>query len=86
MVLEVFGDATDTKVRLRTQKIYEDLEPKLAQFSKKEVTYLKEITAERKSVVAFYDNYCKTNKGNPRMHIENQKLVCKTIANYQALF
>ncbi|WP_448565065.1 hypothetical protein [Thalassotalea ganghwensis] len=86
MILEIFGDATDTKVRLRTEKIYEDLEPKFAQFSKKEITYLKEITAERKSVVAFYNNYCETNKGNPRLHINNKKLVCDTVGKYRHLF
>lgn len=82
----MFSDATDTKVRLRTEKIYEDLSPHFNQFTKKEIEYIKELTADRKTVVSFYNNYCDKNKGTPRLHNNNQKLVCDTIGRYRSLF
>lgn len=85
MVLSSFSEATDTKVRLRADKIYKDLEPQLDSFSDKEVILLKEITLKRKTVKSFYSEYCFGNKTHPTFHTVNLEKVCKTIINYQSL-
>ncbi|MGB1198050.1 MAG: hypothetical protein ACPG46_03320 [Thalassotalea sp.] len=87
-VLGGFSDATDTKVRLKSSKIYADLEPHFKQFSTKEQQFVKELTAERKPVVAFFKEFCnnKSPKRTPKLHFANQKLVCEKIANYQSFF
>jgi len=84
--LATFSDATDTKVRLKSDKIYQDLEPKLAQFNEEEKKFLKEITASRESVKAFYYQYCEKDKFSPKFHRTNQKLVCETIYKYTVYF
>jgi len=85
LVLETFSDATDTKVRLKADRIYKDLEPKFDSFTTDEVNYLKEITLNRKAVKGFYEEYCQAGKGNPVFHSSNLEKVCKTIDKYQSL-
>lgn len=87
-VLGEFSDATDTKVRLKADKIYTDLKPHYNQFSSQELAFLKEITSNRKSVIAFYQEFCGTApvKRTPKFHQVNQTLVCKTISQYQSFF
>ena len=84
-VLNAFSDATDTKIRLKADKVYTDLKPELDSFSKEEVNYLKEITKDRRSVKNFYDNYCEDNKPTSVFHSTNLNKVCKAIGNYQSL-
>lgn len=83
--LNMFSDATDTKVRLKSDKILEDLQPKLNQFNEEEIEYLKEITESRRSVNNFNNDYCKTGELSARFHNKNQQLVCYTISKYQSL-
>ncbi|GHE88468.1 hypothetical protein [Thalassotalea profundi] len=87
-VLGEFSDATDTKVRLKSDKIYNDLKPNFNQFGPEELEFLKEITSNRKVVIAFHKEYCSTNapKRTPKFHQANQTLVCKAIGKYQSLF
>lgn len=85
MVLNYFSAATDTKVRLKADKIYKELEPQLESFSDSETLILKEITLKRESVKAFYAEYCYDTKPHPTFHSVNLEKVCKTINNYQSL-
>ncbi|TMM47976.1 hypothetical protein FCS21_01360 [Colwellia ponticola] len=74
-----FGKFSDTKLRLKANKIYLDLENDLANFSEKEIKHLKEITASRDNVKAFHLTFCKTAQRDIDFHINNQKKVCATI-------
>ena len=85
-VLEAFSDATDTRIRLRPQKIYNDLEPHFSQFNETEVNALREVTSDRKKVIQFYQKYCEAKERSAKFHKQNQELVCGTIANYSSLF
>ncbi len=84
-VLSIFSEATDTKVRLRSDKIFKDLESKFESFSAAEIEHLKEITLTRKSVKQFYTDYCYADKGHPTFHSTNLAKVCNTINNYQSI-
>lgn len=86
MVLAKFSAATDTKVRLKSDKIYLDLKPKFAQFNDEEKAYLKELTSSRESVVEFYQTYCKGQQVTPKFHQKNQQIVCDKMNEYQSLF
>ncbi|XQW84999.1 hypothetical protein ACOYR1_18040 [Thalassotalea piscium] len=87
-VLGKFSDATDTHVRLKSEKIYTDLKPHFKQFSAKELAFLKEITSDRKKVIAFYHEFCSTTKPkrSTTFHYGNQPLVCTAIGKYQSFF
>lgn len=85
-VLTKFSNATDTKVRLSAHKIYRDLEPSFSQFSPDEVKFVSQITQTRDAVEAFFFEYCKGTKQSPKLHRDNQKLVCEKIKPYQSLF
>lgn len=85
VVLGSFSDATDTKIRLKSDKIYEDLQKHFAKFSAKEEQYVAEITASRTSVKEFYYEYCNTNKQTAKLHRENVKKVCEVINRYSSL-
>ncbi|WP_286234319.1 hypothetical protein [Thalassotalea sediminis] len=85
-LLSTFNDATDTKVRLNPNKVYRDLESKLERFNESEHEYVKQITSSRNSVKTFFAEYCTEKKRSPKLHQENQKVVCNTIAKYQSLF
>ena len=86
MVLAKFSAATDTKVRLKADRIYLDLKPKFSQFNEDEQKYLKELTRSRETVVEFYQTYCKSQQTTPKFHQKNQQLVCKKMDEYQSLF
>jgi len=84
-LLDVFAKFSDTKVRLKADKILIDLKPKLDQFSLEEVTYLKEITLSRESVKSFFVEYCTSKKRSVIFHSTNQIEVCKTISQYESM-
>ncbi|MBL0710001.1 MAG: hypothetical protein JJV99_03125 [Colwellia sp.] len=82
-LLEGFSEFSDTKVRLKADKVFIDLESKLDSFSTEEVEYLKEITSSRSNVKTFYQNYCKEQIVNAIFHPVNQANVCQTISKYE---
>ena len=84
-VLEVFSEATDTKVRLKSDKIYSDLKSQFEHFSNEEQKFLKEITIDRKSVKAFFTDFCEGKQQSPNFHRENQEKVCRKIGEFSAL-
>jgi len=83
---EGFSEFGDTKVRLKADKIYLDLENSLESFSEEEVKHLKEITSSREKVKEFYSSICKTDVRDVVFHTTNEKKVCSTIGRYTALF
>lgn len=82
-LLDGFSEFSDTRVRLKADKIFTDLEPKLESFSVEEVKYLKEITSSRGDVKEFYLSYCKKPEKNIVFHPVNQGHVCKAISQYE---
>jgi len=85
-VMETFSEATDTQVRLKADKIYSELKDQFAHFNTEEQTFLKKITADRKSVKTFFIEFCEGNKQSPHFHRKNQEKVCKKMAQFSALF
>jgi len=85
IALDKFSSATDTKVRLKSDKIYTDLEHKFDSFSEEEQKYLKEITASREQVKEFFYSYCKGDKQTIKFHAVNFESVCRTISRYENL-
>ena len=59
MLLDGFEEFSDTKVRLKADKIFTDLKPNLDHFSAEEVKFLKEITESKDNVKNFFEEYCK---------------------------
>jgi hypothetical protein len=84
-LLDAFVEFSDTKVRLKADKIFIDLEPKLTQFSPEEVTYLKKITSSRTNVKRFFKEYCTSKKRSIIFRSNNQIEVCKTISQYESI-
>jgi len=80
-----FSEVGDTKVRLKSDKIYTDLEGELESFSEKEIERLKVITSERQVVKEFYNQICQTDKRDIVFHITNERKVCSTISRYSSL-
>jgi len=80
------AEATDTDIRLDSQRILLDLKPRFNQFSEKEIQEIKKLTLNQKSVKDFYLQYCDKNSANPNIQRGNLQLICKTIGKYQALF
>jgi len=80
-----FSDVGDTKIRLKADKIYTDLESELEGFSEKEVERLKVITSSRSVVKEFYHQICQTEKRDIVFHITNEKKVCSTISRYSSM-
>jgi hypothetical protein len=80
-----FSEVGDTKIHLKADKIYTDLESELESFSEKEVERLKVITSSRMVVKEFYQQICQTEKRDIVFHITNQKKVCSTISRYTSL-
>ncbi len=80
-----FSEVGNTKVRLKADKIYTDLENDLENFSDKEVERLKVITSSRQVVKEFYTQICQTEKRDIVFHITNEKKVCSTISRYSSL-
>lgn len=85
MILSTFSDATDTKVRLKPERIFEELSTKFNQFKPEEQSYVSEITRSRQSIRTFYNKYCKSNQSNVRFHRENLAIVCEEINNFSHL-
>jgi hypothetical protein len=85
LVLSYFSDATDTKVRLKSDKIYQDLSRDFSQFNNQEKAYVAEITSSREKVKAFNEKYCKSKKQTPKLHRDNLTKVCDTISKYSNL-
>ncbi len=85
VLLDGFSEFSDTKVRLKADKIYLDLQNELEAFSEKEVEHLKELTSSRENVKAFYLSICKTEKRDIVFHITNEKKVCATISRYTSM-
>jgi len=77
--------ATDTKVRLKADKIFSDLKGEFKSFREEEITQLKKITSSRETVNHFYDKYCQHKNSNPVIHHTNVAKICHTIDNYQSL-
>ena len=84
-VLGYFSDATDTKVRLKSDKIYQDLAKDFGQFNSQEKAFVAEMTSSREKVKAFNEQYCKTKKQTPKLHRDNLAKVCYTISKYSNL-
>ena len=86
-LLDGFSEFSDTKVRLKVDKIYTDLESasELGSFSEKEIERLKVITSSRQVVKEFYTQICQTDKRDIVFHITNEKKVCSTISKYTNL-
>ncbi len=80
-----FSEVSNTKIRLKSDKIYSDLESELSSFSVKEIERLKEISSSRENVKDFYFDICKTEKRDITFHISNEKAVCTTISHYSNL-
>lgn len=83
--LAMFSKFGDTKVRLKPQKIYQDMANKLEHFSDEEVKHFKEITSSRENVKSFYSTICKTKKRDIIFHYKNEQKVCDTIGRYVSL-
>lgn len=84
-VLSHFSDATDTKVRLNPNKIFQDLSRDFAQFNSKEKAYVAEITANRTTLKNFYQQHCLNKKQTPKLHRDNLAKVCHVIGQYSHL-
>lgn len=84
-LINKFNKLSNTKIQLKSSKIYEDLEGKLDRFSDSEVIHLKDISSSREKVKDFYLSICKTEKRDVVFHIVNEKKVCSTIAKYESL-
>jgi hypothetical protein len=84
-VLGYFSDATDTKVRLKSDKIYQDLAKDFGQFNSQEKAFVAEMTSSREKVKTFNEQYCKTKKQTPKLHRDNLVKVCYTISKYSNL-
>lgn len=86
LVINMFSEATDTQVRLKAAKVYDDLQPQLDSFNREEQQYLQEITANRKTIEDFYNKFCQAEKQSHQFHRSNQQKVCQTISQYSAMF
>ena len=84
--LSSFSDATDTQVRLNSDKIYQDLTKYFDQFNSQEKAFVLEMTSSREKVVNFNEKYCKPKKQTPKLHRENLVKVCYTINQYSNFF
>lgn len=85
VLLGGFSEATDTKVRLKSDKIYQDLSSDFNQFNSQEKAYVAEITSSREKVKSFNQQYCIANKQTPKLHRDNLAKVCYTISKYSNL-
>ena len=85
VVLSYFSEVTDTKVRLKSDKIYQDLSRDFSHFNRQEIAYVLEITSSREKVKKFNEQYCKNNKQTPKLHRDNLTKVCQAISKYSNL-
>ncbi len=85
MVMETFSEATDTKVRLKADVIYKELENQFDRFTNEEQAFLQEMTIDRKSVKSFFVTFCEGKQRSPNFHRDNQEKVCRKISQYSGL-
>lgn len=85
-VKEAFNEFSDTKVRLKPDKIFDDLKPEFATFSEREIEHLREITSSRKAVKEFYFAYCTQPERDHIFHSNNQNKTCSVVRKYRGLF
>jgi hypothetical protein len=85
MVMESFSEATDTKVRLKSDIIYNELKNQFDHFTNEEQTFLQELTVDRKSVKSFFVTFCEGKQRSPNFHRDNQEKVCRKISQYSGL-
>jgi hypothetical protein len=85
VLLDKFSGYSDTQIRLKSEKIFEDLAHDMGSFSEEEVKHLKDITSSRESVKAFYASICNTEKRDFTFHIKNEKKICSTINSYSSM-
>jgi len=83
--LDGFSDTFDTEARLKTDVILIDLKEDLKKFTSKERKQLTEIADSRRSVKAFYIDYCVAKKREFKMRAEVQAKICKTISKHTRL-
>jgi nitrogen fixation/metabolism regulation signal transduction histidine kinase len=85
-VLDKVSEATDTHVKLKAEKIFQDLSSQLKTFTEEEKAYVKSLTSSREKVKDYYHKYCETKAFDGELRAANQKKVCEAIARYQAYF
>ena len=83
--LDGFSDTFDTEARLKTDVILIDLKEEMKLFTPKERKQLEDIADSRRSVKAFYTDYCLVNKREFKMRAGVQKAICKTISKHTRL-
>ncbi len=81
-----FNNATSTKVKLSTKRVYEDLQQQFEHFSDEEIDYIGELTSKGSKLTSFFFNHCEPYKQNFKFQSKNQRKVCKTISNYRKFF
>ena len=86
LLLEGFATFSDTKVRLRSEKIYTDMQPHFESFSEEEIERLKDITSSRDKVKEFYFAICQTEQRDFMLNSNNEAKTCSTIARYTSMF
>ena len=86
VALSYFSEATDTKVRLSTAKVYKDLSREFSQFNSEEQKYVAQLTENRETVIAFHHKHCENKKQTPKLHRDNLVIVCNTISKYSKYF
>lgn len=82
-ILDFFPDYGDSSVRLKSEKIFVDLQSELSSFSAGEIESLKKITSSRSSVKSFYEGFCNNKKRSVIFHPKNQTKICQTISHYE---
>jgi len=85
VVMETFSEATDTKVRLKADIIYNELKNQFEHFTDEEQAFLQKMTIDRTSVKSFYESYCNGEQRSPNFHRNNQEKVCRKISQYSGL-
>tara|TARA_B110000467_G_C18221053_1_gene423028 strand:+ start:375 stop:731 length:357 start_codon:yes stop_codon:yes gene_type:complete len=79
---DFFSEYTDTKARMKSSIIYDNLESEFNSFSEKEIAHLKEITDSRHNVKDFNKNFCQPSQRHEVFHKSNQTKVCNAISVY----
>lgn len=82
-LVDAFSEFSDTKIRLKADKVFTDLQPKFDRFSANEVNYVKQITSSRSNIKDFYQRFCLKSESNSIFHPANQATVCEAIGHYE---
>jgi len=85
-VVTTFTDITDTQVRLKTEKVFNDLKPEFKHFSPEEIEYITQLTSDRKALIAFYFAHCDVHEPDFNFQSANQIKVCSAIQQYRNYF